>query len=171
MELSFILVSLNTATVQFLREQFETFPLTIVHSYQAAVEAVKRADNPLQTVLLTELGIPLTPGSKPHAGLSFLLQHVAAYQGLRAVIIGTNEFQNGSVAQAMRGLKSKEFNGRWYTSKYTVSPMQDVVTEVYFVELSPQAADEVISHPMAVDWLKVIELYTEYNQQNKLVET
>ncbi len=161
--ISFILAGLNTAGIALIRQELPSLPISICHNFQDAVRIIRKVPEPTKTVALIEVGLPRTNGSNLHSPLSILLQNVAAKHRLNAILIGTNKYQNDDTSQAIRELDDRQAPRHWYLSKQTLSVGGEFSTEVFFIELPfCERGSEVISHPYAIDWPKVINSYTEY---------
>jgi hypothetical protein len=159
MHLSFILVSLNTASIELVRQQLGDKLIAVAQSYEEALAHMSEATFPRSTVLLVELGIPMRAGASLSDALSLLLSHTAAYHGLRAVVVGSSILRHNSTAQAIKELEDGDSPRRWYTSRWTMSCIPQQSTEVYFASLELCEGREGASYPAAFDWLRVIRSY------------
>lgn len=133
--LSFIIVSLNSAGIELVRRELPDRAITICQSFSETVNAMTQASDPANTVLCAEIGIPFNLGGGPNHELSYLLPYYAASRRLGAVIIGENRLQFDSAFQAMRSLADYGRGRTWYYQKYALNNCDMFTTAVFFRQL------------------------------------
>lgn len=162
MELNFIIVSLNTAGIKLVKLKLNQ-QVSICHCYREAMEAMLKAPNKKNTVLIAELGIPYVNCDLARPSCTMGLAMTAVLLGLKGALVCVNQYQRDADAETIRMTRGKGPK-TWYLKKFTLVGEGRNATDIIFLEIPDCDGEPTISHPSAVDFSFVIKQYTELVQ-------